>query len=768
MTVNSTVSAVSYAGTGTTATYPYGWGISSNADLLGYTYVTSTASLTLLTQPSGYTVSGAGNPTGGTITLTAGSLPVGTSIYIASSPAQVQSLLLQQGAAFNPNDLMNAFDYLCREVQAVDRKYSGSLRISEPLAALGAPVNTALPIPVANQVIGWNGLATSLVNLSLGSVPLVTPGTGSVTASTIAPGAVGQVTLASDVQYRVDTIAALKALTVTYNSVLVLGYYAAGDGGGGVFRWNSGDASADNLGTIIIPNSAPGTGRWNRLSDGNVSVKWFGAKGDGVADDTTSVQAAITSLSTLGGTVIFPTGTYLTDRLVVKYSSIVLMGNGRSSVIKSKTTLAILPPFDGVSGGLINVYPATGYTWGAEGTKITGVEIRNLAIQGKYTSTQPFTAGFQGLIVESCHDFKMSGCYFSGFGAENMLIGPSSICNYPTVTECHFVQGGEVGINKSFGAVFSANQVSGSWSMNGVGISGSEWVFSGNVIKDMTAGGASCGGSGTDAVTGYSGIISGNTIYNCGLTVSAPNLQITDDGATTVKKVNIVVCDNIIVRSGCNYVVGGQLALSTSVCHFRNNVISEGNSASATVGLAIVSGNAVYYITGNTITPGLAPQNQQYGVQILSGSPTVWLHNNLITGHSGGNIQGSGFTLGFNVTAAGFVDGPVRYSNTIRAPFINMAQAATLTCDTSRYNAFRCVLSTATAMTIGPTTSPLDGETITISIFNASGGAHGAITWDASFATTGAPVIANNKRRVFQFTYNGATWEQIGPAPVDI
>lgn len=75
-----------------------------------------------------------------------------------------------------------------------------------------------------------------------------------------------------------------------------------------------------------------GTGASNRNVRGKnrdlVSVKDYGAVGDGVADDTTAVQNAINYINTLGGgTVVFPNGIYACQTLTV-YSYTTLLGLG--------------------------------------------------------------------------------------------------------------------------------------------------------------------------------------------------------------------------------------------------------------------------------------------------------------------------------------------------------------------------------------------------------------------------------------------------------
>lgn len=88
----------------------------------------------------------------------------------------------------------------------------------------------------------------------------------------------------------VATIAVLKTLPKTGSpEAFVMGYYAAGDGGGGQYRYDSSDAiSTDNGGTIIV---AADGGRWKLVTTNTINVRQFGAKGDNSTDDTAAIQA---------------------------------------------------------------------------------------------------------------------------------------------------------------------------------------------------------------------------------------------------------------------------------------------------------------------------------------------------------------------------------------------------------------------------------------------------------------------------------------------
>lgn len=92
----------------------------------------------------------------------------------------------------------------------------------------------------------------------------------------------------------IDSVALLKNLAAPAGpSVYLLrGFYTAGDGGGGMFRWVAGDTATDDGGTIL-QLTAGGAGRWYRIYDGDLNALWFGAKGDGTTDDTAAFTKAL-------------------------------------------------------------------------------------------------------------------------------------------------------------------------------------------------------------------------------------------------------------------------------------------------------------------------------------------------------------------------------------------------------------------------------------------------------------------------------------------
>lgn len=82
--------------------------------------------------------------------------------------------------------------------------------------------------------------------------------------------------LAGAIAVRIDTIARLRAQPVPSGGKgvrLVLGSTTAGDGGGGIYRWDGAASDADNNGSIIRPDAvlAADPGRWLALSLGSAA-----------------------------------------------------------------------------------------------------------------------------------------------------------------------------------------------------------------------------------------------------------------------------------------------------------------------------------------------------------------------------------------------------------------------------------------------------------------------------------------------------------------
>ncbi|WP_371763380.1 glycosyl hydrolase family 28-related protein [Massilia sp.] len=119
--------------------------------------------------------------------------------------------------------------------------------------------------------------------------------------------------------------AALRAYAGPRKSV-----YVAGSGIAGMFVLDAADTTtADNGGTVIVSS---GGKRRKRAFDGYVNVKWFGAKGDGISDDTAAFEAALSTLKRM----YVPAGSYNISRTLVIPHDGSIVGDGMTqSIINS-------------------------------------------------------------------------------------------------------------------------------------------------------------------------------------------------------------------------------------------------------------------------------------------------------------------------------------------------------------------------------------------------------------------------------------------------
>lgn len=146
----------------------------------------------------------------------------------------------------------------------------------------------------------------------------------------------------------VTTIAALRALEGPSSQIAVrtLGYYSAGDGGGGLFYWDSTSSATHNGGTIIAPD-AGGTGRWRAILGEDLPAARFGVNASqSAATNTTRLQAVWDYVESVTNPpeVVLPEGiininapTYIDKGASEAQVNISIRGAGRGTVLTATT-----------------------------------------------------------------------------------------------------------------------------------------------------------------------------------------------------------------------------------------------------------------------------------------------------------------------------------------------------------------------------------------------------------------------------------------------
>ncbi|MDR9052048.1 NosD domain-containing protein [Burkholderia multivorans] len=203
-------------------------------------------------------------------------------IEVAATPAQLAAGIAQNAA---------------REVFNAGTNFTAGTTTSLTLAGTYGSINNILVLCDATVQTDCTLIGQTLTfnpMVPLGTQQVVVLGWPSRSIGVPANASVGDLQLAwGNTLSRVcGSIAALQALDPTiYTRAFATGYYQPGDGGGGPYVYSQSSTAIVNGGTVLA--SATGVGRWLLNTSAPVSIKQFGAKVNGIADDTAAWSAAI-------------------------------------------------------------------------------------------------------------------------------------------------------------------------------------------------------------------------------------------------------------------------------------------------------------------------------------------------------------------------------------------------------------------------------------------------------------------------------------------
>lgn len=174
----------------------------------------------------------------------------------------------------------------------------------------------------------------------------------------------------------------------------------------------------------------------NRFAD-VVNVRDFGAVGNGVADDTAAIQAALNYAETKSGTVFVPFGTYkCTSSLLVK--SISIIGEGTDVFAKGASVF----DFTSANSDINAVVVSSGTS-----NRLDGVAIENIQIW-RSSSSPTAGSGSIGIKLVGVIGFNIKNVLTNGFDIGSYITSTSTggVCSGGIMEMCRFENNGTAGM----------------------------------------------------------------------------------------------------------------------------------------------------------------------------------------------------------------------------------------------------------------------------------------------------------------------------------
>ena len=287
-------------GNGSTTAFPFAFKVFSTSDIQ-VVIANSLGIETVLVLDTDYSVtlnSNQDTSPGGTVTypLSGSALPTGSVLSIIGDLDYDQPLDLPSGGNFSPLALENQLDRTVMQIQQLRENIGRAL-----LVPATSSVSPSLPAPEANQLIGWDASGNNLQNLALEDLATgIAYGTfrydvfsGDGTSTQFTPSA-NPATIAN-LDVAVDGVTLMPGTDYTLVSGVVVFTVAPSNGAEILVRYGEAMTSAPGDAADISFHPA-GTGAVTATVQAKlrevVSVKDFGALGNGSTNDTAAFSAA--------------------------------------------------------------------------------------------------------------------------------------------------------------------------------------------------------------------------------------------------------------------------------------------------------------------------------------------------------------------------------------------------------------------------------------------------------------------------------------------